>query len=89
MAGHTYWYALVAFLWFVGMAHAQTADEVAKLIERLVELDSIDVCKYGVKYRAGLEPSLAGVDCICGSGSGHREPTERNKSAHPSTSWIV
>ena len=43
------------------MAQAQSADDVTKLIERLVELDSIDVAK-GVKYRAGLEPPLFALD---------------------------
>src|SRR5688572_6046788 len=42
-------------------ARAQTADEVSQLIQRLVELDSIDVAK-GVKYRAGLQPSLCAAD---------------------------
>src|SRR6185503_19331973 len=43
-------------------APAQTADDVTKLIARLVDLDSIDLCKFEVKYRAGLEPPLAAVD---------------------------
>lgn len=38
-------------------ALAQTADDVTKLINRLVELDSIDIAK-DVKFQAGLEPSL-------------------------------
>jgi hypothetical protein len=40
-----------------GAAQAQTADEVTKLIHRLIDLDSIDLAKE-VKYCAGLEPSL-------------------------------
>jgi hypothetical protein len=54
--------ALLSVLCFHTEAKAQTADDVLKLVERLVELDSIDLCKFGVKYRAGLEPSLAAVD---------------------------
>lgn len=44
-----------------GPAPAQTADEVTKLIGRLIELDSIDIAK-GVKFRTGLEPPLHGLD---------------------------
>lgn len=40
---------------------AQTADDVTKLIDRLVELDSIDLAK-DVKYRAGLAPPLLALD---------------------------
>jgi hypothetical protein len=42
-------------------ANAQSADDVTKLVERLVELDSIDVAK-NVKYRADLEPPLFALD---------------------------
>jgi hypothetical protein len=42
-------------------AHAQTADDITGLIDRLVELDSIDIAK-DVKFRPGLEPSLYAVD---------------------------
>lgn len=42
-------------------ARAQTADDITKLIERLIELDSIDLSK-NVRYRAGLEPSLYAYD---------------------------
>ena len=42
-------------------AHAQTADDLTKMIDRLVELDSIDLAK-DVKFRAGLEPPLHEVD---------------------------
>lgn len=42
-------------------ASAQTAEDLTKLIDRLVELDSIDVAQ-GVKYRAGLEPPLFAHD---------------------------
>lgn len=38
-------------------ARAQTADDVTKLIGRLVELDSIDLAK-DVKFRPGLAPAL-------------------------------
>ncbi|MCE9532754.1 MAG: hypothetical protein K8T89_16780 [Planctomycetes bacterium] len=40
---------------------AQTADDLTKLIERLVELDSINLAK-DIKFRAGLEPSLHELD---------------------------
>ena len=40
---------------------AQTAADVTKLIERLIELDSIDLAKE-VKFRPGLEPSLYALD---------------------------
>jgi hypothetical protein len=54
--------ALLVLSWFVGTAPAQTADDVTKWIERLNDLDSLDLCKFEVKYRAGLEPSLVAVD---------------------------
>jgi hypothetical protein len=54
--------ALIVLSWLVGKTGAQTADDVTKLINRLVDLDSIDLCQFGVKYRDGLEPSLAAVD---------------------------
>lgn len=38
-------------------AQAQSADDVTKLISRLIELDSIDLAK-DVRFRASLEPSL-------------------------------
>ena len=40
---------------------AQTEADVTKLIQRLVELDSIDLAK-DVKFQPGLEPSLYAVD---------------------------
>ncbi len=40
---------------------AQTADDVSKLIDRLIQLDSINLAK-DVKFRAGLEPSLHDLD---------------------------
>lgn len=40
---------------------AQTADDVSKLIDRLIQLDSIDLAK-DVKFREGLEPSLYAFD---------------------------
>lgn len=55
-------FCLALLPWFAGIVPAQTADDLTKLIERLVELDSIDLCKFGVKYRAGLEPPLAAFD---------------------------
>jgi hypothetical protein len=53
--------AWLAVFCFAGAARAQTADEVTMLITRLHDLGSIDLCQFGVKYRAGLEPSLAAV----------------------------
>jgi len=44
-----------------GAAQAQTADDLTKLINRLIELDSIDLLQ-AVKFRAGLEPPLHAVD---------------------------
>ena len=55
----------IVFLGLVALprasAHGQSADDVAKLIDRLIELDSIDIAK-DVKFRAGLEPSLYALD---------------------------
>ncbi len=53
---------LAGLLALPAAAPAQTAEDVTKLIERLVDLDSIDLCRFEIKYRAGLEPSLAAVD---------------------------
>ncbi|MBL8792820.1 MAG: hypothetical protein JNM56_02850 [Planctomycetia bacterium] len=39
----------------------QSADDLTKLIEQLIELDSNDLSK-SVKFRSGLEPSLYAVD---------------------------
>jgi hypothetical protein len=52
--------ACVAFL-LSANCRAQTADDIGKLIQRLVDLDSIDIAK-DVKFRAGLEPVLHAVD---------------------------
>src|SRR5262245_749563 len=53
---------LAALLWPAGgTAPAQTPEELTKLIERLIDLDSIDLSK-GVKFRPGLEPSLHALD---------------------------
>lgn len=41
--------------------HAQTAGDIAKLINRLLEQDSIDLAK-DVKFREGLEPALHAPD---------------------------
>jgi hypothetical protein len=54
--------AWLAVLWFAGAARAQTAEELTTLMARLHDLGSIDLCQFGVKYRSGLEPSLAAVD---------------------------
>jgi soluble cytochrome b562 len=55
---HSWWicFLLLGFL-PANILCAQTADDVSALINRLVELDSIDVAKE-VKYRAGLLPTL-------------------------------
>lgn len=50
-----------ASLLWVSTVRAQTADDVGKLIDRLVQLDSIDIAK-NVKFRAGVEPSLFAFD---------------------------
>ena len=42
-------------------ARAQTPDELTKLVDKLVELDSIDLAK-NVKFRPGLEPPLHEMD---------------------------
>src|SRR4051794_28479766 len=47
---------------FPGTAHGQTADDITKLLERLHDLNTIDLCKFKVKFRAGLEPSLVAAD---------------------------
>lgn len=52
---------LVLGLFPTGSAQAQTEEDVTKLIQGLVELDSIDLTKY-MKFRPGLEPSLYAVD---------------------------
>lgn len=51
--------AMLAFM--AQEAVAQTADDVTALINRLVELDSIDIAK-DVKYREGLTPALHELD---------------------------
>ncbi len=54
--------AVLGLLWFQpAPARAQTADDITKHIERLVELDSIDLAK-NLKFRVGLEPSLHTLD---------------------------
>jgi hypothetical protein len=59
---HLLLFAFAGLLCFhTDSAQAQTADEVSKLIDRLIQLDSIDLAK-DVKFRAGLEPSLFDLD---------------------------
>jgi hypothetical protein len=56
------WMAVVGILLGgIRGAHAQTAEELTALIERLIQLDSIDLAK-DVKFRPGLEPSLYAFD---------------------------
>jgi hypothetical protein len=43
---------------FPGTVYGQTAVDITKLLERLHDLNTIDLCKFEVRYRAGLEPSL-------------------------------
>jgi len=45
----------------VPVGRAQTADEVTTLINRIIDLDSIDIAK-DIKFRAGLEPPLYALD---------------------------
>jgi hypothetical protein len=52
---------LIALALLGPTAPAQTPDDVTKLIDRVVELDSIDIAK-GVKFRPGLEPALFDLD---------------------------
>lgn len=49
--------------WFTAVptTHGQTPTDITKLIDRLVQLDSIDLAKE-VKYRPGLQPSLHAFD---------------------------
>lgn len=53
--------ACVLFLGWATTAPAQTPADISKLIDRLVQLDSIDLAKE-VKYRPGLQPSLHALD---------------------------
>jgi hypothetical protein len=48
-------------LFTAGSVQAQTEADLTKLIERLIELDSIDLAKE-VKFRPGLEPPLYALD---------------------------
>jgi hypothetical protein len=43
-------------------ADAQTADDVMKRLEHVADLNTIDLCTFDVKYRPGLQPSLAAFD---------------------------
>jgi hypothetical protein len=58
-------FLFIALLGLLGLqparVEAQTAEDLTKLIDRLIELDSIDLSK-NVKFRPGLEPSLYAVD---------------------------
>lgn len=53
--------ALLLLSSFVPAIHAQTPDDISALIQRVIELDSIDVAK-NVKFREGLAPSLYALD---------------------------
>jgi hypothetical protein len=48
---------LVLLPLLANVARAQTPDDITQLVNRVIELDSIDVAKE-VKFRAGLEPAL-------------------------------
>ncbi len=54
-------FILIALLFAAAAASAQTADDITALINRLVDLDSIDVAR-DVKFREGLTPSLHELD---------------------------
>lgn len=54
-------FSSVALLLASAPARGQTPDDVTKLIDKLIELDSIDIAK-DVKFRAGLEPPLHTLD---------------------------
>src|ERR1043165_6770850 len=59
-------YALVIavfldLVWQSGDVRGQSADDITKLIQQLIELDSIDLAK-NVKFREGLQPALQAVD---------------------------
>ncbi|MBM3981445.1 MAG: hypothetical protein FJ304_14395 [Planctomycetes bacterium] len=51
----------VALLLASAPARGQSPDDVTKFIDRLIELDSIDIAK-DVKFRSGLEPPLHYLD---------------------------
>jgi len=53
--------AVLGLLGQLASAQAPTADDLTRLIDRLVELDSIPLAK-DVKFRAGLEPPLFALD---------------------------
>lgn len=57
----TLFLALLMLLDSTSVVQAQTADDITRLINRLIELDSIDLTK-DVKFRPGLEPSLYTLD---------------------------
>lgn len=59
---HILYLALLILLSLPGSAPAQTAEDLTDSIGRLLDLDSIDLCKFAVKYRPGLEPPLDAVD---------------------------
>lgn len=52
---------IAAMLLPLDEARAQTADDITALIARLVDLDSIDIAR-DVKFREGIEPSLAALN---------------------------
>ncbi len=58
--GMSYVFVLMGLL-SAGSAQAQSDEDVSKLIQRLIELDSIDLAK-DVKFRPGLNPSLYALD---------------------------
>jgi hypothetical protein len=64
-------------------AFAQTAQDITQLMNRLVDLDSIDVAKE-VKFRAGLEPPLHELEADEAGMTALKDPYEvqgRNKPA--------
>jgi hypothetical protein len=75
--------ALLVLPWSASAVPAQTADDVTKLIERLSDLDSIDLCKLGVKYRAGLQPTLAALDADESAMTVLKDPHEAQGQGKP------
>jgi hypothetical protein len=70
----------------IGLSHAAaqgpTADDLTKLIDRLVELDSIDLAPL-VKFRSGLEPSLHAFDADESSMTALKDPYGRHGEGKP------
>lgn len=57
-------------------APAQTPDDIARLIERVLELETMDLARQEVKFRPGLEPMLLPVDADEAGMTVLKDPTE-------------